>query len=69
MRTLELAVRVAEEFAILSLSDYELLRCRKTMVKHILIVADKAGVSAEFIIQFVLRVGKNIALVIESRCV
>lgn len=59
-------MRVAEEFAILSLSDYELLGCRKTMIEHILIVADKAGVSAEFIIQFVLRVGKNIALVIES---
>lgn len=69
MLALKLAVRVAEDSAILNLGNLNLFGCGETMVKHVLIIADKAGVSAEFIIKFVLRVRKNIALVIDSRCV
>ena len=60
-------MRITEDFAFAAVLNLgNLFGCGETIVEHILIIANEAGVSAEFIIQFVLRVGKNIALLIES---
>ena len=61
MVTLGLVVRVAEDLAALSL--LRALRLREALVQHVLIVLDEGSVAAELVVESVLRVGEDIALV------
>ena len=66
MLTLDLLSGVAEHTVLAILHLLSLLRCWKASIKHVLVVLNKAGVTTELVIEFVLSVGQNVSLITHS---
>lgn len=64
VQSLELLGGVPEDLAILLLlGDFGL---GKALVKHVLVIFDEGGVTAELVVELVLRVRQHVLLVAES---
>ena len=61
MQFLQLVSRVSEDFTVVLLND--LLGYRQSGVQHVLIVLDDGSVSSELVIEAILSVAQDVALV------